>query len=74
MNYKIIYHIGEEITLKTKVDSGKLLIESDSISILGKSNLNIPFSNISKIDMFWMHGLGRMLKLNFNDPEHMTHN
>ena len=63
MRYKIIYHIGPEFTVKTKASSGTLTIEDDAACISGASVLTIPFSEVTSIEMFRLHGLGRVIKM-----------
>jgi hypothetical protein len=63
MRYKIIYHVGTELDIKTKVSSGTLIVEGDTIRISGSSPLTIPLRTVVSVEMFRLHGLGRMIKL-----------
>jgi hypothetical protein len=63
---KAIYYVGEDISLKTKVEDGRLLLGDDSIQILGKENLTIQYSKINSIEGVRLHGLGQMIKLDFD--------
>lgn len=63
MHYKIIYHIGKELTVKTKVSSGTFIFENDVSSISDSKGLSIPISSITFVEMFRLHGLGRMIKI-----------
>ncbi len=63
MRYKIIYHVGPELSVKTRVSSGTLTLQDDAVCIAGSSPLTIPFSDMMGVEMFRLHGLGRMLKL-----------
>ncbi len=63
MRYKIIYHVGSELNVKTRADSGMLTLQDDAIRIASSSPLTIPFSDVTSVEMFRLHGLGRMLKL-----------
>lgn len=67
MRYKIIYHVGEEINIKTKVEGGALTWQEQSLLISGSPSFEVPFSSFVSIDMFRMHGLGRMIKLVCSD-------
>jgi hypothetical protein len=67
MKYRIIYHIGKEIDVKTKVESGTLTWQEQSLFISGASSFEVPFSSFISVDMFRMHGLGRMIKLVCSD-------
>jgi len=63
MRYKVIYHIGKELTIKTRVNAGTLTFQDDAVSISGSSALMIPFSEVTSVEMFRLHGLGRMIKM-----------
>jgi hypothetical protein len=63
MKYKVIYHVGNDLSLKTKVHSGTLAFDSEHISISGRSPLIIAYSSFRDVEMFRLHGLGRMIKL-----------
>jgi hypothetical protein len=67
MRYKVIYHVGQELTIKTKVSSGTLTFQDESLCISGTSALTIPFSSVTSVDMFRLHGLGRMIKMVCNE-------
>jgi len=62
-----MYHIGDEVTLKTKVASGILNLDTDSVSVSGRACYSIPYLDIRNVEMFRLHGLGRMLKLICSD-------
>jgi hypothetical protein len=65
MIYEIIYHVGPEINLKTKVKSGTLiwLEKSAIISESPTQTYELLFTSIQTVEMFRLHGLGRMIKL-----------
>ena len=63
MKYKIIYHIGDEINIKTKAESGVLSLQSQSVHISGTSPIEIPYSSLVSVELFRLHGLGRMIKV-----------
>ena len=63
MTYKIAYHIGNEISIKTKVMSGDLSLDAKHISISGFRSLNIGYSTVMHVEMFRIHGLGRIIKV-----------
>ena len=67
MSYKVIYHCGDEITIKTKTKSGKLELTHNHIAISGKDNLTIPYEQIKEVELFRLQGLGRMLKITHRD-------
>lgn len=63
MHYRVIYHVGKELSLKTKVSSGRLSFERDAACISGSPGLRIPFSEMTSVEMFRLYGLGRMIKV-----------
>jgi hypothetical protein len=63
MRYKVIYHVGTELALKTRVSSGSLTFQDEAASISGSVPLTVPFSEMVGVEMFRLHGLGRMIKL-----------
>ncbi len=67
MPYKVIFHTGQTVDLKTKVESGRLSIENGQLKITGKSQFQIQLETAHTVKMFRLHGLGRMIKLVHND-------
>jgi len=63
MTYKIIYHCGDEITLKTKIKNGRLRLSDTQIDIKGPDRVIIPYGQINGAELFRLHGLGRMLRI-----------
>ncbi len=63
MPYKIIYHVGSELSTKTKVKSGTLTLQDEAVRVSGSRPLTIPFSEVNRVEMFRLHGLARVLKL-----------
>ncbi len=69
MIFKIAYHTGENINLKTRMESGFLSIFEDNVKIEGTNNLEISFRTVKQIEMFRLHGIGRMIRLDYNDND-----
>ena len=63
MKYKIIYHRGDSIDIKTKVSSGSAYLSDDALIIESAGKFFIPFNFIKSMDKFRLHGLGRMIKI-----------
>jgi len=63
MSYRVIYHVGDAVTLKTRVNSGTLTFDAASIRIAGQNPLTIDFSSVKNVELFRLHGLGRMINL-----------
>jgi len=49
--------------LFSSMESGYLTLNESSIFISGKSSIEVPYSSMNGIEMFRLHGLGRMIKL-----------
>ncbi len=65
MTYKVIYHCGAEITIKTKTKNGRLDLTKEHITISGTEQIRIPTDQLIHVELFRLHGLGRMLKINY---------
>ena len=61
--YRVIYHDGPTIDLKTKVKAGYATMADDALVIEGKTTLKIAYTTITSVDLFRLHGLGRMIKI-----------
>jgi hypothetical protein len=66
MSYKVIYHNGEEISVKTKVKTGRLSLSESLLTVTGRDPFCIPISSLQSVDLFRLHGLGRMLRIVHN--------
>lgn len=63
MAYRIIYHIGEEINLKTRALAGTAEVTNESLIIKGDPGAAIAIKDIRSVSMFCLHGTGRMIKV-----------
>jgi hypothetical protein len=63
MRYKVVYHPGPTIDLKTKVSSGVLSLAGGNMAIEGKVPVSIPVDKIRAAELFRLHGLGTMIKV-----------
>lgn len=63
MEYKVIYHVGESVGLKTKGDVGRLTLSQEGLRIEGTSPVWVPRDCLSTVELFRQHGTGRMLKV-----------
>jgi hypothetical protein len=62
-SYRVIYHDGPELTLKTKVSSGRATVNREGLSIQGKTKIEIPASKLTKVELYRLHGSMRMIKV-----------
>jgi hypothetical protein len=63
MSYKVLYHQGEEIGLKSKARVGRLSLEGGRLLIRGEPEVSIPLEALYSVELFRLHGTGRMLKI-----------
>lgn len=62
MYYKVIYHIGEEIGIKTRVLMGTAEIADRSLILKDDGAVSI-IKNVRSVEMFRLHGTGRMIRV-----------
>ena len=63
MKYKVFFHQGDELTLKTKVSRGEAWIDESGLHVEGASEVVIPRSNLLSVELFRLHGLGRVIRV-----------
>ncbi len=63
MTYRVIYHDGPAVDLKTKVKAGYATMTDEALVIEGKTTSEVPYRSITSVDLFRLHGLGRMIKI-----------
>ncbi len=63
--YRVFFHEGQELGLKTRVQKGEASLTDESLSIRAKdgSLLTIPKSDLRAVEMFRLHGLGRVIRI-----------
>ena len=61
--YKVFFHSGEELGLKTRVEKGMATLDKSGLHVDGPNGLSIPLQNISAVKLFRLHGLGRVLQI-----------
>ena len=65
--YRVMYHVGPDLDLSTKMKSGRAVIDGHRLMISGDDNLQIPLAELDKSELFRQHGTGRMIRCNWND-------
>ena len=63
MTYKVFYHSGEELGLKTRVEKGKATLDESALHLEGPGAFSIPLSEIRGVRLFRLHGLGRVIQI-----------
>ena len=66
--YRVIYHIGDKVDIKTKVESGFVILDNSEIKLINKTGDCIAnLVDISKISLHILNGLGSMLRITVGD-------
>jgi len=61
--FRIAYHVGDELSLRTKAASGTLTMDGDGFRVSGPSGFVVAFADVRRVELFRMHGLGRMIRV-----------
>ena len=63
MTNKVLYHQGAEIGLRTKARVSGLSLQDDRLVIRGEPEVSIALESLRSVELFRLHGTGRMLKV-----------
>jgi hypothetical protein len=63
MKYKVFFHRGDELSLKTKVSKGRAWLDDAGLHVEGSNGFTIPNSEILEAELFRLHGLGRVIRI-----------
>ena len=66
MRYKVFFHQGDELSLKTRVSRGEAWIDESGLHVKGASEVVIPSGNLRSAELFRLHGLGRVIRVEHN--------
>ena|SRR5579859_3772935 len=64
-SYKVFFHIGEDLGLKTKVSRGTASLSESDLQIHGVKEISVPFASMTSAELFRLHGLGRVIKIDY---------
>ena len=65
-SYKVFFHFGQEIGLKTRVSKGTAWIDASGLNIEGPSGSSlIPASDIKEAELFRLHGTTRVIRVDY---------
>ena len=64
-DFKVIYHVGDTIDIKTRIQSGTLSFTESEVSIRGRGreSLLVPYTSLREVELFRYHGLGRIVRV-----------
>jgi hypothetical protein len=65
MKYKVFFHRGTELGLKTRVNKGEAWLDSDGLHIEGPDGFTISRDEMVDAKLFRLHGLGRVIRLDY---------
>lgn len=64
--YKVFFHHGDELTARTRALKGSASIDESGLHIAGPSGVTtIPNVDMLKADLFRLHGVGRVIQLDY---------
>jgi len=61
--YKVFFHIGDELGLKTRVQRGAVSLSDSELLLNATTTVSIPITNMKSATLFRLHGLGRVIEL-----------
>ncbi len=64
--FKVFFHDGDMLGLKTRVLKGEAWIDDSGLNVKSSpsgSSILIPKRDLIKVDMFRLHGLGRVIQI-----------
>ena len=61
--YKVFFHQGEELGLKTRVEKGNATLDESALHLEGPGAISIPLFEITGVKLFRLHGLGRVIQI-----------
>ncbi|HTD23835.1 MAG TPA: hypothetical protein VK738_14345 [Terriglobales bacterium] len=65
MKYKVFFHCGNELSLKTKVAKGRAWLDDTGLHVEGQNGFTIPSGDILDTELFRLHGLGRVIRIEY---------
>jgi hypothetical protein len=66
MKYKLFFHRGDELSLKTTVARGEAWVDDMGLHVVGSDEFTISSSQLLNVEMFRLHGLGRVIRVEHN--------
>ncbi len=60
--YRIMYFCGDEISLSSKMITGKAIIEYGKLNLQGEVKLSLAIEELENIELYRLHGMGRMIR------------
>lgn len=67
MKYKVFFYRGTELGLKSRVEKGQAWLDNAGLHIEGPDGFTIPNNDILEAELFRLHGLGRVIRLDYRE-------
>ena len=65
MKYKVFFHRGDDLSIKTNVSRGQAWLDDSGLHIQGQGGFSIPSGDILDAELFRLHGLGRVIRVDY---------
>ncbi len=63
IKYKVFFHVGEELGLKTRVLKGCAWLDDAGLHVEGPVSDTVGLQDLRSVRMFRLHGLGRVIQI-----------
>lgn len=63
LTYKVFFHEGDELSLKTRVSRGEAWIDESGLHVKGATEVVVPTGSLRSVELFRLHGLGRVIRI-----------
>jgi hypothetical protein len=63
VEYKVFFHRGDELSLKTRVTRGEAWLDAAGLHVKGSEEFTIPGRDLIAVELFRLHGLGRVIRV-----------
>jgi hypothetical protein len=64
--YKVFFHFGQDLGLKTHASKGKAWIDASGLNIQGSTGSTaIPIADIREVEMFRLYGASRVIRVDY---------
>ena len=61
--YRVMYYVGDTLTLRTKALEGRASLTQDALTITGPTPVELPLRELHGAELFRLHGLGRCIRI-----------
>jgi hypothetical protein len=65
--YRVLYHVGDSVSLRTKALEGRLALTHDVLKITGPSPVELSVRELRSAELFRLHGLGRCIRISHDN-------